>query len=128
MRKIICREGVEDLGHIFEVGSLQWSDPLPLVWNFSHDNIGNVLGRAEDIRREENGEITAEIVFNDSDKAQQARTTLENKDTCCTIFANKIYEKRITVGEDEEAHAVRLIKSATIREVSVILAAGHPWN
>lgn len=128
MRKIICREGVEDLGKILEVGSMEWTDPLPLVWNFEHDNIDNVLGRAEDIRREENGEITAEIVFNDSVNAKRVALLLENKDVCCTILANKIDYEHITVGEDEEAHSVSLIKSGTIREVSVILAAGHPWN
>ena len=121
MRKIVCIEDGDPIqGRVINDMALNWTDNLPLVWQFGHVKIEDVLGHASDIRREENGRITAEIVFNETTKGQQAKEGLENGDLACTIWANKIDEVILD--------GVQRVKSATVREISVVPATDVPWG
>lgn len=62
MRKIIAWEGDEMVpGQILEINSLKWSnEPIP-VTRHADDWAQPPIGNAGDLRREDNGSITAEI-------------------------------------------------------------------
>lgn len=121
MRKIIAWEGREMVpGVIIEVGALTWSEPLPIVWSFQHD-LSNLLGTARDLRREEDGSITAELdIRDDTEQQRSVKTLLENRDVSTTIFANELTE-RIENGK-------RLVFAGAIREVSVVLPDTVGWR
>jgi hypothetical protein len=60
-RYIICQEGKENVpGQFLLDGSMNWGeDKIWVSWNFNHQD--PKIGYASDIRREEDGWITAEI-------------------------------------------------------------------
>jgi hypothetical protein len=120
MRKTICIEGDEYPinGRIIEKGALGWPEDkkLPLCWSFNHD-IEHVLGNASDLRREEDGRITAELTFNDSEAGQNAKAVLEHGDASATIYANQLVEDRKS----------KRVSAATIRSVEVVVGGLVPW-
>jgi hypothetical protein len=66
MRHIIMREGedVRHSGRIVELGALTFPDRIPVVWMSDYQNIDGFIGIATDIRRVNDGYVTAEITFN----------------------------------------------------------------
>lgn len=123
MRKIIGREGRKDLNTFIERNALKFDDVLPLLWNFD-TTPDHFLGNASDIRREEDGSVTAELTFNETDRGQQAKTLVENGDCAATFFATNIKE----VPRKDRASTARHINEATIRYVSVVIASQVPWE
>lgn len=86
---------------------------VPLLWQHGHNDPENVLGHAI---LENRGDGTyAHCVFNDTPKAQIAKTLVEHKDVnALSIYANKLLKK----GKD-------VLKGA-IKEVSLVLAGANP--
>lgn len=61
MRKIVSWEGEEKVpGILIEKGALTWGGEVPLFAN-ADLTANDVIGKASDFRREEDGSITAEI-------------------------------------------------------------------
>jgi len=127
MRRVIYREGVEDLGIFIHTGAMQWDETLPITWQFGH-NITDVIGYAHSIRREDNGEVTARIDLDDNDRGRWAAKVLQHYDAACSIWANHIVEKRKTVGRGKKQHVRRDIHRGRIRQVAVVLTDAVPWK
>lgn len=86
---------------------------VPLVWQHLHDEPENVLGHALLENREDG--VYAYGVFNDTDKAQHAKSLVSHGDiTSLSIYANRLSQK----GND--------VLHGVIREVSLVLAGANP--
>lgn len=122
MRKIISWEGAEKVPHvIFEKDALTWGDePLPLVWNFQHNDVKALLGNASDLRREEDGSITAELTFNDTEQGNQAQSLAEHGDIAFTTWSNDLIFRR--------DKAMKVVSNARIRSVSAVLTDQVGWS
>ena len=117
MRKIICYENALDFSNCFIVdGAAKWDDKLPIVWNFSNE-LNDVLGQAVDLRREEDGAITAELMFLDL----SVNKLMSAGDTFVTIYANEL--------DYESCDGIRVFHNLRIREISVLPAMNGvvPW-
>lgn len=84
MRKIIAWEGEEKVpGQFLEVGSFKWgNEPIVVTKNTEWD-ADSVIGEATDLRREDNGSVTAEI------KLQEGFTILLD-DLSFTVYCNDL--------------------------------------
>lgn len=86
---------------------------VPLVWQHSHDDPKNVLGKATLEHRDDG--VYAYAFFNDSPEAQHAKTLVEHGDVVAlSIYANQLQEKSKQV-----THGV-------IRELSLVLSGANP--
>ena len=125
MRKIITWEGEEKVpGIIIEKGALTWGDdPIPVCWNFQYD-IENLLGNATDLRREDDGSITAEITFDEeNEKQRQAKEVLEHGDVTTTVYVTNLAEAdRRTTGPK------RSVTAGRIRTVNLVMADSVDWD
>lgn len=122
MRKTISWEGEEKVpGVVLEKGSLQWSeDPIPLVWSFEQ-SVESVLGTASDLRREDDGRITAEVTLSENlPNAQSTKNAIEHGDVVLTTWSNNLAEYN--------NNGVRRIRSATIRSVNAVIAGTVGWD
>ena len=85
---------------------------VPLVWGHVHDDPTNVLGHALLVNKPEG--VRAYGKFNDTDKAQHAKSAVVNGDvTHLSIYANKLKQK----GGD--------VLHGDIKEVSLVLAGAN---
>lgn len=85
---------------------------VPLVWGHVHDDPTNVLGHALLVNKPEG--VRAYGKFNDTEKAQHARSAVVNGDvTHLSIYANKLKQK----GGD--------VLHGDIKEVSLVLAGAN---
>ncbi len=85
---------------------------VPLVWGHVHDDPTNVLGHALLVNKPEG--VRAYGKFNDTEKAQHARSAVLNRDvTHLSIYANKLKQK----GGD--------VLHGDIKEVSLVLAGAN---
>jgi len=86
---------------------------VPLVWQHTHNEPGNVLGHAELENRDDG--VYAYGYFNDTDAAKNARTLVSHKDiTSLSIYANQLTEK------------AKSVLHGFIREVSLVLSGANP--
>lgn len=107
MRSIIAQENGEPItGRVIEADALVWSEgPIPItVYPFQKPS--TILGAATELRREDNGDITAEV----GDLEPPLGSGF-------TISANELLTKR--VGRVEK------ITHARIREI--FISDGLPW-
>lgn len=93
MRYRFAREGVLTVvgKHFFDPESIKW-DPsrlIPVVWDNNFGNADAVMGTASEIRREDDGWLTAEIAWNQ--KGIEVEPFI-NKDAFLTIHLNKLVE------------------------------------
>lgn len=107
-RKVIAWEGEIKLPDtLIERGALMWEEPLPITANDY-----KVLGFADDLRREEDGSITADLHIT----AHRDAIGLVDEHSSFSVFVNQIVEKQ-PVGVDL---SFRLVAFARIREVHLI--------
>lgn len=102
-------------GRTIMPGAFKHQDKMkvPLVWQHGHNDPENVLGHAILENREDG--VYAYGYFNDSGKANHARSLLEHGDiNMLSIWANELIEK-----------AGRVLHGA-IREVSLVLSGANP--
>ena len=86
---------------------------VPLVWQHSHNEPGNVLGHAVLENREDG--VYAYGYFNDTEQAKNARTLVQHKDiTSLSIYANQLTEK------------AKQVLHGFIRELSLVLSGANP--
>ena len=86
MRHIICKEADDTVpGHYIMPGALDWAegDRIPLTFNFDFQQ---VIGWATDIRREEGGIITAEIVL----ESQSAEVMRDEEGTYVAVTVDEL--------------------------------------
>ena len=86
---------------------------VPLVWQHSHSEPGNVLGHVGLENREDG--VYAYGYFNDSDQAKNAKTLVHHGDVkSLSIYANQLTEKS------------KQVLHGFIREVSLVLSGANP--
>lgn len=86
---------------------------VPLVWQHSHSEPGNVLGHAVLENRDDG--VYAYGYFNDTDGAKNARTLVAHGDiTSLSIYANQLTEK------------AKQVLHGFIRELSLVLSGANP--
>jgi hypothetical protein len=86
---------------------------IPLVWQHSHSDPGNVLGHM-DLEHRDDG-VYAYGFFNGTDQAKNARTLVQHKDiTSLSIYANQLTEK------------AKQVLHGIIREASLVLSGANP--
>jgi hypothetical protein len=85
---------------------------VPLVWNHQHSDVTNTLGHA--ILRKVGGDMHCEGYFNDTPKAQHAKTAVIHEDIdSLSIWANKLVEK------------AKQVFHGSIKEVSLVLSGAN---
>ena len=91
----------------------QSSMQVPLVWQHGHADPENVLGHA--ILENRVGGVWTKAFFNDTAKAQHAKSLVAHKDiTQMSIWANQLTER------------AKQVYHGVIREVSLVLAGANP--
>ena len=86
---------------------------VPLVWQHGHKDIENVIGHA--ILENRSDGVYCYGFFNDSPKADHARSVVEHKDvTMMSIWANDLIERS------------KRVMHGVIREVSLVLSGANP--
>ena len=86
---------------------------VPLVWQHSHSEPGNVLGHAVLENRDDG--VYAYAYFNDTDQAKNARTLVQHGDVkSLSIYANQLTEK------------AKQVLHGWIREMSLVLSGANP--
>lgn len=92
---------------------------VPIVWNYDFGRLP--IGKAVNIKREQDGGITSELRFNREDDAENAQILLNNKDVQPHIFATNV--------KSDRHDGVREVQKATLRAVSlVVVPAGNPGS
>lgn len=124
MRYRFAREGVKTVGSkaFFEPESIKWDPDRPIPVTYSNDiRPENFIGSASDIRREEDGWITAEIKWND--KGDQVALLLDET-LWLTVYIHHLLESE---GTSLDGSGWRMIKSCDLK---VIFAThdGDPWQ
>lgn len=121
-RMTISWEGTEAVpGIIIQPGALRWEDEeLPLCWNFDHNEL---LGVASDIRREDDGQITAEItIYEETDNQKHAQVVMDHGDVATTVYVTDLSEHK-----DEDGNK-RIVESGRIRSVNMVLPDSVGWS
>ena len=86
---------------------------VPLVWQHSHNDPGNVLGHAVLENRPEG--VYAYGYFNETEQAGNAKELVQHRDiTSLSIYANQLTEK------------AKQVFHGVIREVSLVLSGANP--
>lgn len=107
---IKCSDGRVISHHAFEQND---GAVVPLVWQHSHDNVTNVLGRVQLEKRKDG--VYAYGFFNGSQQAEHARELIEHGDvTSMSIFANHLKQDG------------NLVRHGNIVEVSLVLKGANP--
>lgn len=120
MRYRFAREGITTVLDVhFEPGSLRWEeDKIPVTWQAGMQ-IGDLLGTASDLQREDDGWLTAEFTWNDNEKSVNLDAILD-KDVFMTVFCNEIVEQDRRI-----SGRVRRVSSARLRHIFATI--GNPW-
>lgn len=88
-------------------------EKVPLVWQHSRNSPDNILGHAVLENRKDG--VYAYCSFNDSEKAKNARVSVEHGDiTKMSIYANHLVETN------------QIVHQGVIREVSLVVAGANP--
>jgi hypothetical protein len=105
-----CSDGRTITSKAFEHQDGEW---VPLVWQHGHNDVKNILGKAQLIHREDGTYTNA--YFNDSEAGKEAKKLVQHGDiVSLSIYANKLVEK-----SKEVLHGM-------IREVSLVLSGANP--
>lgn len=117
MRVTFAHEGIEKVpGHFLEKNSVHWdSGPIPLIWDFQTEKL---LGTASELRREENGELTAEIDVDTLDA--NARALFSD---CGTTFFGQIDKDGWTQEDDT---GLQRISDVKVR--ALVMSPNMPWR
>lgn len=122
MRKIIAIEGRDTVpGQFLEPSCLKWNEGevYPLVWNFSWER--PPIGTATDIRREDDGTLTAELTITD----EQALALMEHGDGSATFYANEVAST--LVKNDQGEVTGRRYISCQLRALSLVPQMQVTW-
>lgn len=126
MRYRFAREGVDTvIGNHLKYGSLLWEETLPVTWR-AGNRLDDVVGTASEIRREDDGWLTAEVMWNAKGRemfeALDSDINTSEPGVWLTIFAHLITEESPQVG------AMRVIHQATVKYLFVTLQQEDPWK
>ena len=119
MRYRFAVEGIDtEIGNSLEVGSVKMDEPSYPVTLGNNWQLDSVIGKATELRREDNGELTAEIEWHE--KMSEELIAKINTEMFLTIYANKIDDERIAARK-------RLVKSCELRAIFIALDMEDPW-
>ena len=119
MRYRFAVEGIDtEIGNSLEVGSVKMDEPSYPVTLGNNWQLDSVIGKATELRREDNGELTAEIEWHE--KMIDELIAKINTEMFLTIYANKIDDERIAARK-------RLVKSCELRAIFIALDMEDPW-
>lgn len=124
MRYRFAREGVKTIGSkaFFEPESIKWvpDKSIPVTYENNFSDPGAIMGKASDLRREDDGWLTAEIEWNEKGEAISEEI---GKTLWMTVMVNHILESLERTIENAEW---RIVKACDLR---VIYASSleDPW-
>lgn len=125
MRYRFAREGVLTVvnNHFFDPESIRWdsSKLIPVTWENNFSDPEALMGAASDLRREDDGWLTAEIEWNT--KGQQVADFI-NKDAWLTIHLNKLVE----TDETSQDGGLRTIHEGNLLTIFASMRDGDPWE
>lgn len=125
MRHKFAHEGIDTIiGQRWELGSIKFEEDAEyfVTWdnNFS---VENIIGKASDIRREDDGTLTAEIDWAETEKAEQSLDLLD-KQVFLTVYVNQAVFNR-----DRDDHGQIVVTSGQLRALFVTMSSGEdPWT
>lgn len=113
-RRDVVQEGVEYWGHyLIAPGALKWDgDELPVTW-VRHGELEKLIGKATDIRREEDGRITVDLHLDGEYRELE-------KDLTPSFYATGIEPK------DLYSQTVPTVTSAHLRSIIMIPNGTYP--
>lgn len=116
MRYRFAREGIQTKsGHFLEPEALVWEEkPILVVWGNDFSWPDNILGKATDLRREEDGWLTAEIEWT-TEKGKQAEKLID-RDIFLTVYCNKILPDTWVEGPVRHVEKANLLSIFTTLE------------
>lgn len=128
MRYRFAREGIDTIiGNHLEPGALTWSEVgLPVSWNANWYS-NNLIGMASDIRREDDGWLTAEVKWNTKGEAMIEQVGFDVNDENGTIWLT-IYVTDIVEQQRESYNGQRVVKQGILRSLFVTLSGEDPWT
>ena len=125
MRYRIAREGVDTIiGNHLEVGALKFEEDKTYVVTWMNNfTVDNIIGTAHDLRREDDGEITAEIEWNENG---DAIVELLGEKCFVTIYGNEVEQLGGFPKNDGDPQV--LVRSVTLKALFVDNGAIDPWT
>lgn len=124
MRYRFAREGVKTVGSIafFSTESIKWDTNRAIIVNYENDftDPDNIVGKATDLRREDDGWLTAEIEWNDGGEAIKDDIDVS---AWLTVNVANLFETEERTIENEEW---LVINSCELR-IIYATAGGDPW-
>lgn len=130
-RVTIIYEGIDQgFGYVVEVGATEWEEgeEYPIVNNFNFDDVKHLVGKATDVRREENGEITCDVPEDVIIRMppNPYHKDPDNEETALVSFAayTNSVEAEPPLGKSTEDGQTRMIKKCVLRAVGRIPISG----
>lgn len=116
MRVEICFEDAIQYEWFIIKDAIEFPDEVPLTWGYDWQRLP--IGKATDIRREDDGAITTELVFNKPEDGESIEILLKNHDVDVSMYGTNVTDERF---ED-----LKIIHKATLRAVVIIMSAAYP--
>lgn len=116
MRIEICFEDAIQYEWFIVKGALEFPDEVPLTWGYDWQRFP--LGKATNIRREDDGAITAELMFNKPEEGEDIESLLKNQHVDVSMYGTNV--------TDERFENLRIVHKATLRAVVIIMSAAYP--
>jgi len=116
MRVEICYENAIQYQWFIVEGAIEFPDKVPLTWTYNFDR--PPLGHVTDIRREDDGGITGEMVFVKDEYKENVELLLKNNDVEASMYANEV--------TDERCEDLRIVYKAALKAVVIVMNAAFP--
>lgn len=126
MRIEICYEDAIQYEWFLVKGAIEFPEKVPLTWSYNFDR--PPLGHVTDIRREDDGAITGEMVFFRPSEPQAAALATEGEKIIEEGLENgymfpSMYANQVT---DERFENLRIVYKATLKAVVIIVNPAFP--
>lgn len=128
MRYRFAREGIDTIiGNHLEPGSLTWSEVGLPVSGYADWDASSIIGMASDVRREDDGWLTAEVKWNERGQLMcdglEQDVNDEGGMLWLTIYATDLTEEGKITPESQ-----RIVHRGTIKALFVTLSPEDPWT
>ena len=112
MRVEICFEDAIQYEWFLMKDSIQFPEEgVPLTWGYNW--VREPLGMATDIRREDDGALTTELVFRKPQDEEDVNILLKNDDIEVSMWANEVSEKR--------CENLKIVHKASLKAVCLVI-------
>lgn len=116
MRIEICFEDAVQYQWFLVKDSIEFPDEVPLTYSYNFDRPS--LGHVKDIRREDDGAITGEMVFFNPKDEEDVKIFLRDNEMEISMYANNV--------TDERCEDLRIVYKASLRAVVLVLIPVFP--